>query len=229
MELTVLGKYGPYPKPGGAASGYLVSDCGEILLLDMGCGVLSRLLKTVEITRLKHIFISHLHYDHTSDLLPFRYLLEESGHTVNVYVHADNSEWCRLLLNHPNYNVINIDENTEINIGEISLSFRKMSHSSEDYAVIVKGGKTLCYTGDTSYNDNLDYCFAVSDAVLADCSKPESEKSAHMTVCDAKRLAEKYSSVKIFATHQSAEYDPAEDLNEYDNIISVEEMKTYTI
>ena len=73
MELTVLGKYGPYPKAGGgAASGYLVKNGGDSLLLDMGSGTLSRLLSSVDLKNLGGIFISHLHYDHTTDLLPLK-------------------------------------------------------------------------------------------------------------------------------------------------------------
>ena len=50
MELTVLGKYGPYPKAGtGAASGYLVSDGGVNLALDMGSGTLARLQQMTDI------------------------------------------------------------------------------------------------------------------------------------------------------------------------------------
>ena len=53
MELTVLGKYGPYPKAGGgAASGYLVKNGGDSLLLDMGSGTLSRLLSSVDLKNL---------------------------------------------------------------------------------------------------------------------------------------------------------------------------------
>ena len=78
MKLKILGKYGPYGKAGeGAASGYLITDDDFCFLLDMGSGVLSRLIAEIDVKNLDGIFISHLHYDHTSDLLPFRYLLEE--------------------------------------------------------------------------------------------------------------------------------------------------------
>lgn len=44
MKLTVLGKYGPYGKAGnGSTSGYLVENCGDYIVLDMGSGTLSKL------------------------------------------------------------------------------------------------------------------------------------------------------------------------------------------
>lgn len=229
MELTVLGKYGPYGKAGGGcSSSYLVKNGDDFIVLDMGCGTLSRLMAEVDITKIGHIFISHLHYDHTSDLLVFRYLLEELSHTVNIYTHREDSEWYNILFNHPNFNVVDIDESTVLDIGSMKLSFLPMKHTVTDYAIIIKGDKTLCYTGDTLYNDNILKCFELSDCVLADCSKPKGFLGPHMNIEDAVRLSVQYPKTKIIATHQSADYNPKDDL-EGTGIISAEENTTYTL
>lgn len=229
MELTVLGKYGPYGKAGtGCSSGYLVKNGDDCIVLDMGCGTLSRLMAKVDIAKIKHIYISHLHYDHTSDLLVFRYLLEEVSQTVNIYTHREDTPWYKILFDHPNFNVVDIDENTVINIGTTELRFLPMQHTVTDYAILIKGEKTLCYTGDTLFNPNILKCFAASDLVLADCSKPKGFNGPHMTVEDAIRLAKQYPETKIIATHQSAAYDPKADL-EATGILSAEEGATYSI
>ena len=229
MELTVLGKYGPYGKAGtGAASGYLVKNQDDYLVMDMGSGTLSRLMGVVDIRQIKHIFISHLHFDHTSDLLPFRYLLEELDHTVNIYTHKEDTPWYKILFDHPNFNVINIDENSEIKIGSMTLSFLKMHHTVTDYAVIIKGEKTFCYTGDTMYNGNIPKCFSLSDYVLADCSKTKGFNGPHMNVENAIELSEKYSA-KIIATHLSADFDPTVIFKPYKNIAVAEELKKYIL
>lgn len=229
MELTVLGKYGPYGKAGtGAASGYLVKNQDDYLVMDMGSGTLSRLMDVADIKTIKHIFISHLHFDHTSDLLPFRYLLEELDHTVNIYTHKEDTPWYKILFDHPNFNMINIDENSEIKIGSMTLSFLKMNHTVTDYAVIINGEKTLCYTGDTVYNDNIPKCFEISDLVLADCSKPRGFDGPHMNVEDAIKLSKEYFA-KIIATHLSADFDPTELLKPYKNITVAEELTTYIL
>lgn len=229
MELTVLGKYGPYGKAGtGAASGYLVKNQDDYLVMDMGSGTLSRLMGVVDIRQIKHIFISHLHFDHTSDLLPFRYLLEELDHTVNIYTHKEDTPWYKILFDHPQFNVINIDGNSEIKIGSMELSFLQMRHTVTDYAVIIKGEKTLCYTGDTVYNDNIQKCFEISDFVLADCSKPKGFDGPHMNIENAIELSKKYSA-KIIATHLSADFDPTEIFKPYKNIAVAEELKKYIL
>lgn len=229
MELTALGIYGPYGKAGtGAASGYLVKNQEDYLVMDMGSGTLSRLMAAVDIKKVNHIFISHLHFDHTSDLLPLRYLLEELNHTVNIYTHKEDTEWYKILFKHPNFNIINIDENSNIKIGSMTLEFLQMKHTVTDYAVIIKGDKTLCYTGDTLYNENVPKCFEKSDCVLADCSKPKGFGGPHMNISDAVNLSQKYSA-KIIATHLSADYNPANELNAFPNITVAEELKTYII
>ena len=78
MILKILGNNGPYPAPGGACSGYLLSsDSGNTrILIDCGTGVLNRLLGECSLDALDAVILSHLHYDHMSDMLPMQYALQ---------------------------------------------------------------------------------------------------------------------------------------------------------
>lgn len=229
MELTVLGKYGPYPKAGtGAASGYLVSDGGVNLALDMGSGTLARLQQMTDISRLDGIFISHLHYDHTSDLLPLRYLLEDLDRTLTVYTAYEDSEWYKLLFGHPNLKVVNVDSSSVIRLGSLTLRFYDMLHTVPCLAVRIEGSKTLVYTGDTMYNDNILAALVGADCALADCSKPDGFNGPHMTVSIAKKLNAE-TGVRIISTHLSPDYSPEEEYKEFPGISVAEELKTYKI
>lgn len=73
MKLTVLGCNGPYPAPDGACSGYLLQEGDTGVLLDCGAGVLAQLEKHMPPQNLTAIVLSHLHYDHMSDMLPLIY------------------------------------------------------------------------------------------------------------------------------------------------------------
>ena len=222
MELTVLGKYGPYPKAGtGAASGYLVSDGGVNLALDMGSGTLARLQQMTDISRLDGIFISHLHYDHTSDLLPLRYLLEDLDRTLTVYTAYEDSEWFKL-------RVVNVDSSSVIRLGSLTLRFYDMLHTVPCLAVRIEGSKTLVYTGDTMYNDNILAALVGADCALADCSKPDGFNGPHMTVSIAKKLNTE-TGVRIISTHLSPDYSPEEEYKEFPGISVAEELKTYKI
>ncbi len=229
MELTVLGKYGPYGKAGvGAASGYLVCDGDFKMLCDMGSGVLSRLINTVDVKQLDGIFISHLHYDHTSDLLPFRYLLEEIEHPVKVYTHYEDSEWYKTLFNHPLFEIVNIDENTVVEIRGVKLEFFRMQHPVTDYAIRFTGSGKLLYTGDTSNADLVVAAGRECDVILADCSKPTHFIGGHMPADKAIDIQAK-TGARVIATHLAPDYSPDEVLAGYENIEIAEEGRTYRI
>ncbi len=230
MELHILGKYGPYGKAGvGAASGYLITENDTTILLDMGSGVLSRLIDKIDIKKLDAIYISHLHFDHTSDLLPFRYLLEELDHKMTIYTHKEDSEWYRILFNHYLFNVIPIDENTTIQLKDISLSFFLMDHPMTNYAIKIKGeDKTFLYTGDTRYCQNLFDALTNVDCALADCSKPSVFIGGHMTADKAIEIHKK-TGIRIIATHLSPDFSPDELFKGYEKIEVAQEHKTYKI
>lgn len=84
MNVTVLGKYGPYPKAGGAASGYLLSAGGNRILLDCGSGVFSRLISLCPPEELSAVLLTHLHADHSSDLGVMNYYLQRLGRELDV-------------------------------------------------------------------------------------------------------------------------------------------------
>lgn len=229
MKLTVLGKYGPYPKKGdGATSCYLVEDKETSIILDMGAGTLSRILKKIEVEKIDAIFLSHIHFDHTSDLLPFRYLLDDIGIPITIYTHYVDSEWYRILLTHPKFNVVNIDETSKIKLKDLELSFYKMTHPVPNYAIKIAGTKTLVYTGDTVYNDNILIACKDTDLLLADCCKPQNFAGPHMTVDDA-IVIHKKTGVKILATHLNPDYSPEQFFMPYPEISVAKEGMTYTI
>lgn len=230
MELFVMGKYGPYGKAGvGAASGYLITEKNTSLLLDMGSGVLSRLIDKIDIRKLDAIYISHLHYDHSSDLLPFRYLLEELNHKMTIYTHKEDSPWYKILFDHPLFNVVAIDENTEIKLKDLTLSFYIMDHPIPNYAIKIMGKeKTFLYTGDTRYCENIFSALRGVDCALADCSKPNVFIGGHMTADKAIEIHKK-TGVRIIATHLSPDFSPEKLFKGYDKIEVAQEFKTYII
>ena len=68
IHLTLLGTGTPTPLLHRAGSSYLVTLDEEKLLFDCGPGCVRRLLETgVSPTRITHLFLTHLHYDHCVD------------------------------------------------------------------------------------------------------------------------------------------------------------------
>ena len=93
MKLTILGMNGPFPAPGSATSGYLVTSGPDALMLDMGSGTLQGLCARMAPEHLRALVLSHWHYDHCSDVLPLIYRMEahvaSGGAPLNVYAPVD--------------------------------------------------------------------------------------------------------------------------------------------
>lgn len=228
MEVTILGKYGPYPPLNGACSGYLVRQEDTELLLDCGSGTLSRLYKYTRPEKLKGIYISHLHFDHISDLLPLRYAVQAAGAKINVFVAYEDSDIYRLIAGIPEFNIINIDEDSRLTVGGLELTFYRMKHTVLSYAVRIKGERTVVYSGDTMYNDNLLAAAKGADALIADCSQPAGTSFPHMTVEDGIKLAVQ-SGVRLIASHIHPDYDPRQYFETKGGVETAEEFRTYRI
>ena len=71
MRLEVLGSWAGSPGAGSACSGYLLADGDTKILFDCGPGAVPVLQEHVEPDSVSAIFISHMHADHSLDLLTY--------------------------------------------------------------------------------------------------------------------------------------------------------------
>lgn len=76
LQLTVIGCSAAMPRPGGACSSYLVTYGAVNVLMDCGPDSLAVLRGRINPRNLDAIVISHLHADHTLDLVPLAYGLK---------------------------------------------------------------------------------------------------------------------------------------------------------
>jgi ribonuclease BN (tRNA processing enzyme) len=74
MRLTVLGRSPASPNPGEACAGYLVEGGSARVLLDIGPGVVSQLVRQHHPDELDAVIVSHMHADHMLDLVTLRYV-----------------------------------------------------------------------------------------------------------------------------------------------------------
>lgn len=68
MRIRVLGSCAAWPEPGRACTGFLISDAGRQLVVDLGYGTAPRLFAALPADRLDAVVLTHAHPDHMLDL-----------------------------------------------------------------------------------------------------------------------------------------------------------------
>ncbi len=244
MELIVLGKYGPYPGPGGATSGYLIKTEKTQLLLDCGSGVLGRLLQYTGVDALDAILLSHLHHDHISDMAVLRYLFQVEAskgllrHLPKpVFLPKTPEEAHQTLVDNSSLRATAITADFELKLNELSIRFMRTAHPVECYAMRISNGeKTLVYTGDSAWSDALVNFAQGADVILADTCFLDADlkaSSPHMSARQAGLLARQAMTSRLLLTHlwrgYAEEAVEREAGAEFAHAQVVKEMTTYVI
>ena len=80
MKLTILGSGSLFPYPNRGNSGYLLECSESTILLDGGSGTLRRIADFgLDYSSIDIICYTHLHIDHTFDLIPFLFALKHDS------------------------------------------------------------------------------------------------------------------------------------------------------
>ena len=202
MRLTVLGCNGPYPEAGGACSGYLVKAGDTRILLECGSGSLAFLTALIEPEKIDAIVLSHLHYDHMSDLLPLSFRYAMAGKKLRVYAPCA-PENVRKLLDCPAFEWQDIAGGGQI--GEVKFTAAPVRHPVPSYAVrFAHEGKVLCYSGDTNTCDNLALFVKNADLFLCDaCFTDEMwhENLPHLSAGKAAEISRAAGVKRLMLTH----------------------------
>lgn len=216
MKLKVIGRNGPYPSAGSACSGYLLESASAKILIDCGTGILARLAAHCGFDDLDAVILSHLHYDHMSDLLPMIYAIQFHPRKAPLPVYLPESpEQVRSLLDVPCYE---LREMTNCEIGDLALSFLPVRHPVQTFALRAEcGGRVFVYTGDTNETDSLpDFC-ADADLLLADAGLSEADwhdRAPHLSALRCGHLAKEACARKLLLTHLNPKYQPDALTNE---------------
>lgn len=241
MILRVLGRCGPYPRPGEACSGYLLSHEEVHLILDLGSGTVSRLRMLFPDLEPDAIVLSHLHFDHMSDLLVYQYLRQAqpdgAKRRIPLYLPAE-PEQVRDLIYDSCFEKHLISDGMCVKIGNLTCKFMAVQHPVETFAVRISDpdGHVMAYTGDTGFFEGLEEIVQGADLLLADTAFRESEhrsgKLPHMTVRQAGALARRAHAKKLLCSHVSGNDScPERGLEETDFPFAAfaEELREYTI
>jgi len=238
FTLTVIGKYGPFPKMGCATSSYLISLDDKNIVIDMGSGTFSQLIGHIETDEIDSVIFTHLHGDHMADALVFQYALQVLGLApVNVYLPNEPGDAYNILNNSMYLNTIDIDASKSIKLFDAEISFLKTIHPVACYAVKIKyDDKTFVFSGDTIFDENLINFARDCDVFLCDSAVTEENHSdtlPHPSAKQAAMMAKQANAKRLLLTHISPLEDETDIFVEAKSIcdlcVVVEEGKTYYI
>ena len=205
MKLTVLGKSPAWQDAGGACSGYLVQEGDTTVLVDCGNGVFGKLREQLDYLDVDAVVISHMHADHTLDLIPYAYALTYSPRQQPLPVgpHAGRpvpvrpslhvppgareamrricSSWDAPQLIDDAFAVHEYAPEGAVAIGDLMFSFGLVPHYIPTYAIrITAGGGTgasITYGADCCPNDEIIEFGRGSDLLVLEATLARPERS----------------------------------------------------
>ncbi|MEW2223030.1 MBL fold metallo-hydrolase [Streptomyces sp. NPDC006990] len=228
LSLTVLGSATPYASVDNACSGYLVSGRGTRVWMDAGSGTLAQLQRHVRLDEVDAIWISHLHADHSADLLTAYYaaLFADVRLAAPIPLYGPPGIADRLahfLTNSANrspvesaFAVHELHDGHRARVGALTMTSRTVEHGIPAFAVRIEAeaeGRTLAYSGDTAPCANLAELAAGCDALLceADSTQASAEgPQVHHTPEDAGDAATAARAARLIVTHVGRTLTPQE-------------------
>lgn len=219
MQLTVLGCWSPYPKAGGACSGYLVRDKNTAVLLECGHGSFSKLQNYFDFRRLDGVVISHLHADHVADLpalghaIKGAFVQQRMSKPIPLYVPTQPEVSFSPIQKHNNaftIHALSLEEES-FTINSLEIRTRRTVHGIPAYAIAIGNKKEMVFSADTGWSSELIHFAKGATLLLCEATLVEEDKeyatTGHLTAAQAGRLAREAGVGRLVVTHLWPEYD----------------------
>jgi ribonuclease BN (tRNA processing enzyme) len=205
-------------------SGYLVSSGGSRIWVDAGSGTLGPLQQYVRLDELDAIWISHLHADHSADLLTAYYgaLYADVRLTAPIPLYGPPGIADRLagfLTNTSDrspiesaFAVTELSDGHQTRVGPLRLTTRAVVHDIPAFAVRVEAaGRSLVYSGDTAPCRSLTELAEGCDVLLCEAEStqaPIDGVQVHHTPEDAGDTATAARAGRLIVTHVGRSLTP---------------------
>ena len=235
MKLVVLGSGTSIPHPKRTSAAYwLETTRGTRMLLDAGADAPHRMAQeNLDWPNLDIVWISHYHWDHFAGLLALLFGMKWAPQTQNrtakltilggaglrqtlKQINAANS--FKLLDQSFPVDIQEINPEAEIRLtGNVSARAMRTPHTKDSLALRLTDvdGKTMVYTSDTGFADELIPFCTGADLLLLECSFRQSKPlETHLELADAMKIAAACAPENLVLTHFYPEWDQFNVANE---------------
>lgn len=220
-ELVFIGSGTGVPSAFRSSPAILLKLPEVNLLIDLGPGTLRQLARiSVPIPEIDYILLTHLHPDHSADLVPFLFASKYPPYLFNrlpfqLLAAADFElffkklkdlfgHWIELPPGILRIVLLPQDKPGEKIFPEFSLQSCPLPHSSSSlgYRITLPDRKILVFSGDSDYSSSLVELARKADLLVLECSFPEGEKvNGHLTPSWAGRIAQEAGVKRLILTH----------------------------
>ena len=222
MDIYLLGTGTAIPIQNHSPAGLVIKATdGGFFLFDIGPGTLGRLhLADVAYNRLDHLFLTHLHPDHTLDLatlfLAFNYA-PNAERTAPFHITGCRGleDFLKRMFDlYPEIVPIPFELNlqtvyrNEFSIGNLKIKSAPTMHTPESVAYRVEDGRhSIVYSGDVNPRGELTELANGADLLISECSFPSGwETEDHLNADMVGEIAKQAGVKSVILTHS---YPPA--------------------
>ena len=217
MELVIIGSGTGALRAERGPSGYVLLVANQMWLLDGGSGTLRKCLEIgLSYRDFDKVFYTHLHPDHTIDLVP---LLFATKHTpgfkrekpLEFYGPVGFRRFFETLIDLYGTGMTDVEYDLSVRelseehfqLERVAISTRHMQHSGHAIGYRFEyEGKALVYSGDTDYCEAIIELAYGADVLVLECSFPDRMKvPGHLTPSEAGRIAATAEVKKLVLTH----------------------------
>ena len=226
-RVTILGSGTCVPSVKRSACAVMITTGRSIVVMDCGPGTMRRLTETgTAVTDVTHVFFSHFHPDHTGELAAFifanKYPDRTRRHKLLTFgagrgftdffnkFKAVYGQWIELAPEQ--FKLLEIDDpgETFTRCEDFTVTSVPVAHNPESraYRLTAADGKSIVYSGDTGYSDNLVALAKGADLLICESAFPAALKvSGHLTPPEAGEIASRAKVGALVLTHFYPECD----------------------
>jgi ribonuclease BN (tRNA processing enzyme) len=218
MELTILGSGTSVPQPDRLAPAYLVRQGETTLLVDCGSGSSTSLVRAgSDAGALSALALTHLHPDHTADLVPLLFSLANPlgpARSVDLPLYgpqgtAAQLEALRGIYGHwiqPRSSAVvlrELGDGQRFVCGALRVTAFAVAHGAGGLAYRLESGDgVLCLSGDSGPCLGLEQAARGADLLVCECAALEEEQAReHMSATAVGELAAAAGCQQVVLTH----------------------------
>ena len=224
MEVLMAGSGTAVPQASRGGPGFLIDTGGAGILVDPSAGTVYRLARLGwSLERIRWLLFSHLHPDHTGDLVPILFALRNPSlrrRPESFWIGGPpgfSEFYSRLEAAYGSW--IQVEETpVEIveyaaepfDLGPLRVSAFAVRHTANSHALRFESddGGVFCYSGDTGPCEGVIEAAKNADLLLIECSFPDGARTdGHLTPTAVGEIARQVEARRVLLTHLYPECD----------------------